>query len=66
MVLKQKSIVERLTAEAVRLGVDKLEIEYKDGYEEVVAPVGSIGFGIARFRSSNREARSLPDELYLA
>jgi hypothetical protein len=64
MAPKQKSIVERLTAEAVRLGVDKLEIEYKDGHEEVVALVGSIGFGIARFRSSSREARSLRDELY--
>lgn len=64
MALKQKSIVERLAAEAVRLGVDELEIEYKDGYEEVVAPVGSIGFGIARFRSSGRQARSLREELY--
>lgn len=65
MALKQKSIVERLTAEAVRLGVDELEIEYKDGYEEVVALVGPIGFGIARFRSSSREARSLREELYV-
>ncbi|MGH7827685.1 MAG: hypothetical protein ACREQ7_21235 [Candidatus Binatia bacterium] len=64
MAPKQKSIIERLTAEAVRLAVNELEVEYKDGYEEVVALVGSIGFGIARFRSSSREARSLREELY--
>src|SRR6266568_4367127 len=37
MVLKNESIVEPLAAQAIRLGADLLEVEYKDGYEQVFA-----------------------------
>ena len=37
MVLKNESIVEPLAAEAIRLGADLLDVEYKDGYEQVFA-----------------------------
>jgi hypothetical protein len=64
MVHQQMSIVEQLAAQAIRLGADTLEVEYKDGYEEVLAAQGGLGYGIAQFRSSSREAVSLRKELY--
>ena len=64
MVRKHKSIVEELASEAIRLGAETLEIEYKDGFEEVFAVKGGLGYGFARLRSSSREAASLRDELY--
>lgn len=60
---RHESIIARLVAEAIRLGADFLEVEYKDGYEEVVAGQGSVGYGIARFRSSSPEAVALREEL---
>ncbi|HWR87111.1 MAG TPA: hypothetical protein VN277_01695, partial [Acidiferrobacterales bacterium] len=44
-------------------GADALEVEYKEGYEEVVAMSGVVGHGIARLRSSSAEAASLRREL---
>ncbi len=64
MATKHASIVERLAAEAVRLGADLLEVEYKDGYEVVFAAKGGVGHGIARFRSTGREAITLREELH--
>jgi hypothetical protein len=58
-----ESIVERFAAEAIRRGADLLDIEYKDGYEEVVAAKSGVGHGIARFRSSSPEAVMLREEL---
>ena len=58
-----ESIVERLATETIRVGADRLEVEYKDGYEEVVVARGGVGFGIARFASSSPEALALRDEL---
>ena len=62
--VKQESIVERLAVEAIRLGADELEVEYKDGYEWAFAAKAGMGFGIASFRSSNPEAGALRDELH--
>lgn len=59
-----ESIVDRLASEAIRLGADLLEVEYKDGYEEVFAEKGGLGYGIARFRSSSSEAVTLRKELH--
>lgn len=59
----QESIVGRLVADAIRRGADFLEVEYKDGYEVVVAGEGGVGLGIARFRSSSPEALTLREEL---
>jgi hypothetical protein len=64
MLSKHESILERLATEAVRLGADLLEVEYKDGYEEVFAAKGGVGHGIARFRSSSPEAVTLREELH--
>ena len=64
VVPKQQSIVERLAMEAIRLGADLLEVEYKDGYEEVFATKAGVGHGIARFRSSSSEGVSLREDLH--
>jgi hypothetical protein len=61
---KHESIVERLAADAIRLGADVLEVEYKDGYEEVFAARGGVGYGIARFRSSSPDAVTLREGLH--
>ena len=59
----EENAVERLAAEAVRRGADALEVEYKEGYDEVVAMRGVVGHGIARLRGSSPEAASLRREL---
>lgn len=56
-------ILEELAFRAIRLGLAVLEVEYKDGYEEVFGLTGGVGFGIARFRSTSREAAALRAEL---
>ena len=58
-----KSLTE-LLIKVIELGCDGLEIEYKDGYEEITAMKGNIGFGIGEIKSSSREAADLRDELW--
>jgi hypothetical protein len=58
------TIVQQLIAHAVQAGGDSLDIEYKDRHEEVCAMRGPIGFGIARFPSSSKEAVALRQALY--
>lgn len=61
---QHESVVERLAEEAIRLGADAPDVEYKDGYDEVYAMSGAVGYGIARLRSSGPEAVSLRRELH--
>ena len=61
---RHKSIVDSLASEGIRLGADALEVEYKDGYEEVWAASGEVGHGIARLRSASPAAAHLRRELY--
>ena len=53
----------RLVATAVEYGADALDIEYKDGHEEVCAMKGNVGFGIASLDSSSEEAQALREHL---
>ena len=64
MISEREGIIQRLAIEAVRFGADLVEVEYKDGYEEVFAIKGGVGHGIARFRGSSPEAATLREELY--
>ena len=64
MARKKGAILEPLLAKAISLGADQLEVEYKDGSEEVFAMKSGVGLGIASFRSSSPEAKSLRNELY--
>jgi len=65
MVRESMSIVEEIAAKAIRSGADAVEVERKDGYEEIFpvrSPVGtSIGFAL---KSSTMEAKSLRADLY--
>jgi hypothetical protein len=58
------SILEELAAEAIRLGAEQLEVEYKDGYQELSAIAGDFSFGIDRLRSTSQAAATLRHELY--
>lgn len=58
------SVLHRLALEAVRRGADTIEVEYKDGYEDVFAGRGGVGYGIARLDGSSDQAASLRKELY--
>jgi hypothetical protein len=58
------SILEEFAAEAIRLGGEQLEVECKDGYEELSATAGDFGFGIGRLRSTSQAAATLRHELY--
>jgi hypothetical protein len=58
------SLIHQLVDQAARVGADAIEVDYKDGHEEVVAMRGPIGFGIARFRSAQAEATTLRRDLY--
>jgi hypothetical protein len=53
------SILEECAAEAIRLGAEQLEVEYKDGYEELSAIAGDFGFGIGSLRSTSQAAACL-------
>lgn len=56
-------ILDRFAKQAAELGADSLEVEYKDGQEEVFAVRGAFGFGIGRFRSGSSKAAQLRREL---
>jgi hypothetical protein len=58
------SIVQRLAGEALGLGGDALDVDYKAGYEEVCVMRGAVGWGIARYRSDGPDAIALRKELY--
>jgi hypothetical protein len=64
MSLQHSSMLEHFVAKAVRLGAELVEVEYKDGYEEVFAASGAFGVGIGRLRSSSRDAADLREELH--
>ncbi len=61
--LNTDDILAMLVTKAVEHDADGLEIEYKDGYEEVCVMKGDFGFGIARLDSSGEEAGSLRRQL---
>ena len=63
MATKQTDTLDRLAAEAIRQGADTIEIEHKDGYEEVDFMKGGTGSGFT-LPSSSPEVRSLLKELH--
>jgi len=58
------SVLEELAREALDLGADVLEVEYRDGHEEVVAYMGAVGRQIARLPSGTPQASALRRDLY--
>ena len=63
MATKQTSTLDRLASEAIRQGADTIEIEHKDGYEEVYFIKGGAGAGIT-LPSPSPAGRSLLRELH--
>jgi hypothetical protein len=57
------STLDRLASEAIRQGASPIEIEHKDGYEEVYFMKGGAGSGIT-LPSPSPEVRSLLRELH--
>lgn len=53
-----------LILKAIEMEASGLEIEFKDGYEEIVAMSDNIGFGIGRLKSDSKEATDLREEMY--
>ncbi len=64
MIRDKGSVLQGIALEAVRHGADTIEVEYKDGNEQVFAVRGGVGYGIARLDSSSDQAASLREELY--
>lgn len=60
----KKTILEQLAAQALRLGADELEVEHKDGREEVFVMKSGMGVGIANLLGSSPKAGALRRELY--
>ena len=56
-------ILAQFVAEALQLGADELDIQYKARHEEVCAMKGSMGFWIATLDSSGAEAGALREQL---
>ena len=54
------SIIEEIVSQAIRAGGQTIEVEYKDGYEEVFSVGGAIGTSVGfQLKSSSEEARAL-------
>lgn len=58
-VFNDGDLLEQLIGSAVEVGANGLEIEYKDGREEVCAMMGNVGIGIASLDSSSEEVLAL-------
>jgi hypothetical protein len=58
-----EGILDSLVSKAVRQGADTLEIEYKDGREEICAMRGDIGYSIASIESSSDDAATLREQV---
>jgi hypothetical protein len=59
-----RSVIESYVTKALRLGADAMEVEYKDGHEEVLALKGACDLGIGRLPSSGARASTLRSELH--
>ncbi len=59
------NIIEEIASQTIRSGGDAVEVEYKDGYEEIFPVAGRFGTSVGfRLDSSSPEAVSLREELY--
>ncbi len=61
---KKNSPLGKCVLTTIKMGANGLQIEYKDGYEEVFAMKHSMGVGIATLKSGSKEAGLLRNELY--
>jgi hypothetical protein len=57
--VKSENVLAGLISKAIEFRADEIEIEYKDGYEEVFAMRDCLGTGVGRIESDSEEARAL-------
>lgn len=62
--MNNEEVVLKLIVEALEIGANEIEVQYKDGYEEVYARSGDIGSLMKRLNSLSEEAKGLREELY--
>lgn len=55
----QKNTLFKLILKAAETGAEELEIEYKDGYEDIIALKNGMGFGIERLKFNTNAAKDL-------
>ena len=60
----QSSLLEGLVREAIWLGAENVEVEYRDRFEEVVAYKGALGRELARLPAGSADAAVLRRELH--
>ncbi|MEW6071059.1 MAG: hypothetical protein AB1726_00500 [Planctomycetota bacterium] len=58
------TVLEDLVRKAIGLGAEIVEVEYRDGFEEVVAYRGVLGRQLARLRAGSADAAALGRDLY--
>lgn len=63
---KPKTLLEELCEHALSCGAQSIEVEYKDGREQVFALKGGIALNTANFASRSPDARELRENLYAA
>ena len=63
VIIKNNPLVEFVLT-SIEMGAYEIEIEYKDGYEEITVLKNQVGYGIAKLDSGSEEASSLRNQLY--
>jgi len=58
-IVKGEDVLAGLISKAIEFRADEIEIEYKDGYEEVFAMNNWVGGGIGKIKSGSEEALAL-------
>ena len=60
--IKNNPII-KFVSKAIDIGAYEIEVEYKNGREEIIALKGSVGFGIASLDADSDEASHLRNQL---
>jgi hypothetical protein len=63
-IARNSDVLAEVVARVLSTGATEFEVEYKDGEEHVVAFSGTVGVGVAAFRSDSDEAQELRRQLY--
>ena len=61
--IKNNPLIE-FVSKSIEMGACEIEIEYKDGYEEITVLKNNTGYEIAKLDSSSKEASGLRKQLY--
>jgi hypothetical protein len=61
---RNPDVLAEVVARVLSAGATEFEVEYEDGEEQVVAFSGTVGVGVATFRSDSDDAQELRRQLY--